>query len=58
MKTSIFCFHVFFKFDVKKFFMFCYFFSAIEYGGCKSNLRAFGCNLRDAKEKENFLKSI
>ena len=46
---QFFCFKVFFKFGVKQFFYVLLFFSGNEYGGCKSNLHAFGCNLRDAK---------
>ena len=50
MEMSIFLFSGLLQFVVNKFFMFCKFsVILISMVGCKSNLRAFGCNLRDAK---------
>ena len=49
MHMSIFLFTGLLQFAVNKFFMFCLFKVVLSMVGCKSDLRYFGCNLRDAK---------
>ena len=58
MHMSIFLFSGLLQFAVIKFFMFCLFSVVLSMVGCKRNLRAFGCNLRDAKYKKRISLSV